>query len=116
MATTGQRLPWEGYSETEEESEYVEVLRNAAATLQRRLNDKGIDSALVGGTALRLADELPRLSQDLDLKVSRATAGADQIVIASIDSTRGWTAHLARLVAEEAGLEGIVVTNETSGT
>lgn len=115
MTTPGHRLPWDGYHERQEDTEFMDVLRNAATALQSALRTKGIASALIGGTALRLADGLPRLSRDLDLKVTRASAGSDQVVIDSVNSAQGWNARPATEADEEEGLEGIVITNEHSG-
>ena len=67
----------------------MEVLRTATRALQAALSAKGIANALIGGTAPRLVEELPRLSQDLDLKGTRANAGSDDIVIGAINATDG---------------------------
>ena len=107
--------PWDGYTQETEDREYGEVLRNATRALQAALAAKGIASALIGGTALRLVEGLPRESLDLDLKVTRATTGAEDAVIESVNAMRGWTARKATHDDEGRGLEGIVITNEQTG-
>lgn len=107
--------PWDGYTEDAEDREYVEILRTAAKAVQAALAAKGIASALIGGTALRLVEGLPRMSRDLDLKVTRATTGADEALIDAINATPGWRAHVATNEDEARGHEGIVIVNERSG-
>ena len=89
------RRPWDGYAESAEEREYMEILRDATGALQRALAEKGIGSALIGGTALRLVEGLPRVSRDLDLKVTRATTGSNRVVIESVNARRGWSVREA---------------------
>ena len=94
----------------------MEVIRTATIALQRALTSKGVASALIGGTALRLVEGLPRMSDDLDLKVTRATAGSDDVVIETINATEGWTARKANERDEARELEGIVITDRRTGT
>ena len=107
--------PWDGYTQDTEDREYGEVLRNATRALQAALAAKGTASALIGGTALRLVEGLHRDSLDLDLKVTRATTGAEDAVIETVNAMRGWTARKATHDDEGRGLEGIVITNEQTG-
>lgn len=109
------RKPWDGYVERAEEREYIEILRGATRALQTALAEKGIASALIGGTALRLVEGLPRVSRDLDLKVMRATTGSHRVVIERVNARRGWSAREATEEDEARGFEGVVIMNERSG-
>ena len=109
------RKPWDEYVERAEEREYIEILRGATRALQTALAEKGIASALIGGTALRLVEGLPRVSRDLDLKVMRATTGSHRVVIESVNARRGWSAREATEEDEARGFEGVVIMNERSG-
>ena len=108
--------PWDGYEESDEEREFVDVLRKMTNAIQAGLKKKQIRSALIGGTALRLADGLPRASKDLDLKVTRATSGTDEIAIDAVNKTANWSARQATEEDEERGHEGIMIVNKRSGT
>ena len=78
--------PWDGYAQSAEDREYMEILRKATKAVQAA---KGIASALIGGTALQLVEGLPRTSRDLDFKVTRATTGTEEVVIESVNSISG---------------------------
>lgn len=87
--------PWDVHQESPSEREYIEVMRLAARVLRIALIAKGVASALIGGRALRRVEGLPRPSRGLDLKVTRATAGAEAAVIAAVNAMDGGTAREA---------------------
>ena len=107
--------PWDGYAQSTEDREYMEILRKATKAVQAALAAKGIASALIGGTALQLVEGLPRTSRDLDFKVTRATTGIEDAVIESVNSIPGWRARTATEDDESRGHEGIVISSERTG-
>ena len=106
---------WRAKAETNEDRADKEMLRLVTTQMQEWLSRKGVESALIGATALRLVDRLPRSSKDIDLKVSRHVERGDELAVEAVNRVPGWNARRATIEEFKRGLRGIVVTNEATG-
>ena len=106
---------WRTKDETVQEKAHKEMLRLVVTRLQQRLSAQNVESALIGGTALRLVDKLPRPSKDIDLKVSRHVPRGEALAVETVNTLPGWNARRATIREYARGVRGIVVTNETTG-
>ena len=107
--------PWLGSKETEIEKAHRELLRALVIEMQNILLRRGVKTALIGGTALRLAYQLARRSKDIDLKVSRFVGGGEDLAVEATKSIEGWKARRGTIIEASKGLKGVILKNEKSG-
>ena len=106
---------WRARAETAHDEAHKEMLRLVVTQMQQQLGTEKVESALIGGTALRLVHGLPRPSKDIDMKVARHIPGGEQLAVDAVNSIPGWSARRATMEEFGRGRRGILVTNEESG-